>query len=286
MIDSHTTRRGWLTVIGKAGVAAGIGTAAVAFEACANLGHAQAPRTSIGKTSDLLDQPADRTLGRLQSVHRAPTRSATIGEAPLGLDPDRDGLRYVPAGYSASAPTPLVLMLHGANGQPTTGMRPFRELADAAGLILLAPASRRPSWDVRYGAFGPDVRFVDLALEDTYAQCNIDPARIFIAGFSDGASYALSLGLANGALFKRVIAFSPGFFEAGALQGKPPIFISHGTQDAILSIDATSRKLVPQLRQCGYTVTYQEFAGVHQVPPAIAVQARDWMLAPVPKSRN
>ena len=205
-----------------------------------------------------------------------------LGETPLKLGALRDGLRYVPASYDAKIASPLVLMLHGANGTPTSAMRPFRALADGAGFVLLAPASRASSWDIRYGAFGPDVRFIDSALEQTFALCNIDPNKIFIVGFSDGASYSLSLGLSNGALFKRVVAFSPGFFEGGALQGKPPIFISHGTQDQILNIDAASRRLVPQLRQRGYNVTYQEFTGPHAVPPEIAVQAKDWLLGPVP----
>ena len=38
----------------------------------------------------------------------------------------------------------------------------------------------------------------------------IDPSRIAMAGFSDGASYSLSVGLANGDLFSAVFGFSPG----------------------------------------------------------------------------
>jgi predicted esterase len=37
----------------------------------------------------------------------------------------------------------------------------------------------------------------------------IDPARVAIGGFSDGATYALSLGLINGDLFKRVAPSHP-----------------------------------------------------------------------------
>jgi phospholipase/carboxylesterase len=271
---NQLSRRVWLEKVTRAGVALGIVVGAEgALSACA--------RVSRAKESDMFDQPADRTLGRLQTPYKPPTGKALPGESPLNLDANRDGLRYVPAGYNANVAAPLVLMLHGANGTPTSGMRPFRALADSAGFVLLAPASRAQSWDVRYGSFGPDVKFIDAALEQTFALCNIDPNRIFIAGFSDGASYSLSLGLANGALFRRVIAFSPGFFDEGALQGRPPIFISHGTRDQILNIDTSSRRLVPQLRGRGYNVTYQEFTGPHAVPPEIAAQAKDWLLAPV-----
>jgi hypothetical protein len=42
------------------------------------------------------------------------------------------------------------------------------------------------------------------------------------------------LGLINGDLFTHVMAFSPGFLVADRRDGRPAIFISHGTPDAIL----------------------------------------------------
>jgi predicted esterase len=39
------------------------------------------------------------------------------------------------------------------------------------------------------------------------------------------------------------------------------VFVSHGTADAILPIDACSRSFVPVLRQAGYDVEYHEFDG-------------------------
>jgi phospholipase/carboxylesterase len=36
---------------------------------------------------------------------------------------------------------------------------------------------------------------------------------VALGGFSDGASYALSLDLTNGDLFASLIAFSPGFIQ-------------------------------------------------------------------------
>ena len=56
----------------------------------------------------------------------------------------------------------------------------------------------------------PDVTFIDRALTRTFRRYAIDPTRVAIEGFSDGASESLSLGLTNGDLFTHVIAFSPG----------------------------------------------------------------------------
>lgn len=101
----------------------------------------------------------------------------------------------------------------------------------------------------------------------------MDPAHIAVEGFSDGASYALSVGITNGDLFTHVIAFSPGFMAPAGQQGLPHLFISHGTRDEVLPINACSRKIMPQVERAGYDVLYREFDGSHTVPPEIAREA-------------
>jgi phospholipase/carboxylesterase len=184
----------------------------------------------------------------------------------------------VPAGYRPDRPAPLVLSLHGAGGNEEGGLYPLRELADRAGMILLSPASRGRTWDVILGGFGADVAFVDRALAATFGRCAVDPGRIAIAGFSDGASYALSLGITNGDLFRHVLAFSPGFAAPAEPRERPRFFVSHGMGDRVLPIDRCSRRIVPLLERAGYDVSYREFDGGHTVPPEIAREALDWFL--------
>nr|WP_280139176.1 PHB depolymerase family esterase [Geodermatophilus dictyosporus] len=183
-----------------------------------------------------------------------------------------------PAGVSA--PAPLVVVLHGAGGDAEAGLGLLRPLADERGLVLLAPASRGATWDAVAGGYGPDVAVVDRALAAVFAAVPVDAARVAVAGFSDGASYALGLGLANGRLFRQVVAFSPGFVPPGPRTGRPPVFVSHGTDDDVLPVDRTSREIVPALREDGYDVTYREFAGGHWVPPEVAREAADRLAVP------
>jgi len=194
----------------------------------------------------------------------------------LGLAAGRDGLLYVPAGYDTTRPAPLALMLHGAGGSARGALSPLLPLADASGLLLLAPDARERTWDVILGGYGPDVAFIDRALTQTFARCVVDPARLAIGGFSDGASYALSVGLANGDLFTHIIAFSPGFVAPGDPRGRPGIYVSHGTRDAVLPIDICGRRVARQLRAEGYDLLYHEFDGPHTVPPEIAAEAAAW----------
>ncbi|MGY1731126.1 alpha/beta hydrolase [Geodermatophilus sp. SYSU D01045] len=143
--------------------------------------------------------------------------------------------------------------------------------------MLLAPASRGSTWDAVQRGHGPDVAGIDRALTAVLARVPVDPARVAVAGFSDGASYALGLGLANGGLFRRVVAFSPGFVPPATRSGRPAVFVSHGTGDDVLPVERTSREIVPALRDDGYDVTYREFGGGHVVPPEVAREAVDWL---------
>jgi phospholipase/carboxylesterase len=216
--------------------------------------------------------------GRLQS-----RPSGTGGAAPVGLRPlDDGGYLYVPAGYEARRPAPLVLLLHGAGEDARDGLALLRQQADGAGLILLALSSRGPTWDMILGRgrYGHDVAAIDEALTGTFSSYAVDSGRVAVGGYSDGASYALSLGISNGDLFGHVLAFSPGFMAPARRVDSPRLFVSHGTRDGWLPIDRTSRRLVPELEGAGYEVRYREFDGPHVVPPAIAQEAVDWFAGP------
>lgn len=215
----------------------------------------------------------------LRARPATPLQSATPGLTQLGLD-GRDAYLYVPAGYRADHPAPLVILLHGAtqSAQLWTASTALQALADSLGLVLLMPNSRSQSWDLMRGGFGPDVVALDSALTLVFGRCKIDLHHIALAGFSDGATYALSLGVSNGDLFSALIAFSPGYFEPGERRGKPKIFIAHGTRDQILPIDGASRQIVPQLKQEGYDVTYNEFDGPHAVRSDQVRAAMAWFL--------
>jgi phospholipase/carboxylesterase len=139
-----------------------------------------------------------------------------------------------------------VVLLHGAGEDSRDGLALLRGQTDGAGLILLAPTSREYTWDVIAGrCYGPDLTAIDRALESTFSHYAVDSTRVAVAGYSDGASYGLSLGIANGDLFTHVMAFSPGFVALAGHEGSQRIFISHGTRDRWLPIDLCSRRIVP-----------------------------------------
>lgn len=209
-----------------------------------------------------------------------PKTEATPIIETLLVDGARSALLSIPAGYRPDRPAPLLVLLHGAGGNAQQALGWLQESADEAGIILLAPQSGRPTWDAILRDLGPDVTRIDGALAEVFRRFAVDPAGVAIGGFSDGASYALTLGIANGDLFRRIVAFSPGFMAPPRSEGRPRVFISHGIRDDVLPIGPCSRRLVPTLRNAGYDVTYREFGDGHTIPPDIIREALGWMRAP------
>ncbi|HEX8458973.1 MAG TPA: hypothetical protein VF656_16890 [Pyrinomonadaceae bacterium] len=263
------TRRGLL----------GLGAGAVGASLGAALGLGRLTGEDSLMRSKVLARWAEGAAkGRLAARPREVKTQGETGLQPLKLESGRDGFLYVPASYRADGRAPLLLMLHGAGGNARNSLPLLHTFADKTGLILLVPDSREATWDAIRGVYGHDVAFIERALEQTFTRYNIDPRRLAIGGFSDGASYALSLGATNGDLFTHVLAFSPGFMIPASRHGAPALFISHGTRDRVLPIDACSRKIVPQVRSAGYKVVYREFDGPHTVPADIAREAIEWFL--------
>ena len=218
--------------------------------------------------------------GRLAARVSAPSATTNPGIYALGLAGGRDGLLYVPASYKPDTPAPLALLLHGAGRDSSELVTPMRPLADASGLVLVAPDSRGVTWDaIGSGLFFDDVIYIDRALKSVFSRVRVDAARVRVIGFSDGGTYSLSVGIINGDLFSRVVAFSPGFIVGGPPNGKPQFFITHGTADQVLPIDQTSRIIVPKLKAAGYDVEYHEFSGGHGVTPDLLAQAVTWASA-------
>jgi poly(3-hydroxybutyrate) depolymerase len=111
------------------------------------------------------------------------------------------------------------LTLHGAGGDAQSGISHFLHLTDTAWVVLLAPESRGRTWDVLVGGYGPDIEFIDRALEWVFDRLALDTRRLAITGFSDGASYSLPRPHQRGSLHARDRRLA-GVHGAGEAQGQ------------------------------------------------------------------
>jgi phospholipase/carboxylesterase len=215
--------------------------------------------------------------GRLTSrPGDASATSPSRGTSALGHVGLPDTLLHVPT--SATAPAPLLVFFHGAGGHAANSLPFVRDAADDSGALVLLPTSAGSTWDLLTGGLGRDVAGVDAALEHLFASCAV--STVALGGFSDGASYALSLALANGDLADAALAFSPGFAAPPRVVGAPRVFVSHGTEDTVLPVDRCGRRVVMSLRGAGHQVHYEEFSGGHVVPDELVRKAFRWWLQP------
>ena len=110
----------------------------------------------------------------------------------------REYLLYVPRSYDRTKPTPLVISMHGAGGWPAQQMQlsEWNRLADSQGFIVVYPSGLQRVgprvWRVGPD-FAKDVRFISELIDKLEASYNIDPARVYANGFSNGGGMAFVL---------------------------------------------------------------------------------------------
>lgn len=200
------------------------------------------------------------------------------GETRLNLSTNfRDGTLYVPKSYEPGLPMPLLMMLHGYSGAAQSVRYTF-PLADEFGVIVIAPESRDLTWGQSIPGFDNDVRYLGAAYRHVSSILDVDRTHVALGGVSDGAQYALGMGLSYGDVFNHLMIFSVGLFNPFRRQGKPRIFMAHGIRDEQMPIDRTARKWAPQLKEEGYDITYREYDGGHGAPRPVVREAFEWFL--------
>ena len=117
---------------------------------------------------------------------------------------------HVPAGYTKAKPMPAVLVFHGGGGDPGTVRyeSAMDETADREHFIVVYPAgtnkrlflkNRLLLWNdgrpFKNGSYSEvdDVAYVAALLDDLAGLFNIDRARVYACGFSNGAQFTFRL---------------------------------------------------------------------------------------------
>ncbi len=219
--------------------------------------------------------------GRLDFAHRLPTAPPLPpGRHALGLFETRDAVLVVPPGLEPRRPTPLAVLFHGGGGSAERILPMLESHAGERGFLLLAPQSLFPTWDLVIAGHGPDRERLDAALAHVASRFLLDPTRLIFAGHSDGGSYALSTGLANGDRVTHLVISSAGFMAPLMQAGAPRIFLSHGTRDAQIPIARSAQVHAARLTQAGYDVRFAEYDGPHAWQPEVVAEAVTFMLEP------
>lgn len=191
------------------------------------------------------------------------------------------GRVYAPSTYQADHAIGLLVLLHGAGGNSAPLLTAFTPLAEATGILPLAPESRFQTWDLMtVGTFSYDVDRVAEAVEYVLKRSRVSASRVWIGGHSDGATYALSLGLANGDHFSNIVAFPAGFLHAPQRHGLPEILLVHGSNDLVLPYANVQNVIKSALEAWGHTTRLITHEAGHGIPAAAVDSAFAWLVPP------
>jgi polyhydroxybutyrate depolymerase len=150
---------------------------------------------------------------------------------------------YVPPGYEASEPAPLVLSYHGFLSNPESHalITGWHQLAERDGFVLVYPQGmgypQRWNAGATWGDEGvDDVQFFRDMVEDVSAMLAIDQARIYVNGFSNGGGMSVRIGCEAADLVTAI--GSVGGAVVGMDDCEPsrpvPAMAFHGTADPIV----------------------------------------------------
>jgi polyhydroxybutyrate depolymerase len=204
---------------------------AVAVSACGPLGH-RAPEAAPPSSGSA---PAAGTVSHSLKV---------AGRT-------RDYALHVPPGTGTS-PLPLVVQLHGGGGnnvniETQTG---FYDLADKDHFLVASPdgtggpAGRLLTWNAGWCCGSAlhdkvdDVAFLNAMLDDLEAHYPVDPRRIYVTGFSNGAMMTYRLGCALSGRIAAIAPVSGALDLDGCQPSRPlPVLAIHGTADENVPYD-------------------------------------------------
>jgi phospholipase/carboxylesterase len=232
--------------------------------------------------SDFFVDPALRDDDALKARLAAP-RS---GNAGIIHDRNEPGSRggfslYVPEYYTPDRSWPLVMALHGGNGNGRNFLWSWLRDARSFGAILVAPTATGPTWAL----MGEDADTPNLLriLDDVRSRWNIDSNRLLLTGMSDGGTFCYVTGLESASSFTHLAPVAATFHplmaqmaDADRLRGLP-IFLVHGLLDWMFPVQV-ARNTRDALYAAGANVTYREIDDLsHCYPREINAELLRWL---------
>ena len=186
---------------------------------------------------------------------------------------------------------PLVTVFHGAGRQDEMLVKACRGEPEARQALFLVPRSLQPTWDLIAGGQGqPDLEFLEYAWELIYRRYPIDAEKQAVVGYSDGASYALSLALSNPGFFDAALCWAAGFAmmdrnAVGAENRRTRFYLEYGTADELFPFEQIALPMRENLEQAGYEVEFSvDEGGRHWPSGSFQREALDWYFEPEAES--
>lgn len=220
--------------------------------------------------------PVDTLIALLKSIEfEKPRKKGILRSENLCVD----GVRrpfcwYVPESYDPSKKTPLLIYLHGGVGSPDltedpegdVRKSPFLKLANEKGYLLLFPFGQEGAtwWD------SVGVSNVLSQLRSTKRKFNLDDNRVYMTGFSDGASGSFFFAMCHPTDFAAFLPLN-GHPGVGSIDGgiqtyfvnlaNRPLWVVNTDLDQLYP-DKAIRPMMELAQRAGANILYRVYTGI------------------------
>lgn len=206
---------------------------------------------------------------------------------------------HMPARKPSPGRSPMLILLHGfgSHEQDLFGLHPYLDerfqVVSARAPITLQPGSfawYRIQWQADGSVLMDDkeaAAAIDIAADfvrAAVAAYDADPARVYVAGFSQGAIMSECVALTQPGLVAGAVLMSGRTLELLRTRGLkpgaayPPMIVTHGTADTVLPVQE-GRATREFLTDLGVTFNYHEYSMAHQISDECLDDVDSWLSA-------
>jgi len=204
-------------------------------------------------------------------------------------------LVFLPASAGPGRIFPTIIAMHG-RGADENDLASVILALEIPDLVLVTP---RAPFPFPYGGYAwysleqegvpepealqTSVGLVRKFVDEVRAEYPVDPKRLILLGFSQGAMMAYATGLSDPSMFRGIAALS-GYIpyqsrlplQLAKLAGFS-VFISHGSNDPVIPVQ-NGREAAKLLTDAGANVTYREYLMGHEIGDETIRDLKHWVL--------
>jgi polyhydroxybutyrate depolymerase len=180
------------------------------------------------------------------------TAPATTTTAPA-TDAARPYDVFAPTSYDGSAPTPLVLFLHGysLSGAEAEAIFQVQPLAEQHGFLYVHPDGTRDEqgeqfWNATDGCCNPadlpvdDSGYLAGVIEEIRRDYNVDPRRIYVLGASNGGFMSYRMACDHADTIAAIVSIAGAtYLDTSRCRPSEPVSVLevHGTADEYIAYE-------------------------------------------------
>ena len=191
---------------------------------------------------------------------------------------------FVPMHYEKNYAYPLIVWLH-SNGQDGSELHEVMPRISMRNYVAVAPEieSAEGDWPQKGRCINATHDAVIAAVNQAKAQFNVNPQRIYLAGFGAGATMAFRVALERPELFAGVLAMNGPLPTAGTplsdwdRSRKLPVFWAHCRK----STQFDQQQLCEQLRLlhiAGFSLTLRQYPGADEISDTLLSDVNRWIM--------